>query len=200
MKQENHALKIEDLELKQTQADAIVSALEDFALELGYSKDRIDSLECRRRDGVIPYSHNFGGIGCVAFRDQYSACENTGFENADSTLAKYSKYDEECFRTDKGISKDSELTDAQLEELDEYRMNDTESTILFGLDMMLTGENSLNLRFTVCVKDSPYHRQYDDLLSHDVEFKTTRDLKAKLKKLLKNNFVRCFEKNLREAY
>jgi len=202
-----HALKIESVDINEKIADGIVEALKDFASSLKFRNERIEDLECRSRDGFSPYSHNKGGISCAAFRDQYSCqFETTGFKNADKTIEKYRKYNVEHFLNDNpAIPKDeSEWSDEQREKFDEYQMNDSESTVLYSLDAMYhgieRGVHSLNLRICVCVKDAPYHREYDDLISIDVRFKTVKSLENKLNKLLKRVDLKCFKQNLMEAY
>ncbi len=196
-----HAIKIEDLEMGRSYADAIVEELTDFALELGYSKDRLDELDCRSRDGFSPYSHNKGGIGAIAYVDQYNAeCEGTGFDNCDATLKKYADYDLESFLEKEGVTEMDYDNDDMRERFDEYRRSDDDATVLFGLDMMLLSDTELNLRFTVCAKDSPYHRKFDDLISIDISFKSIAGLKQKLARVLKRQDVKTFSSNLNEAY
>jgi len=191
----NHALKIEDLDLTKRTADAIVKAVQEFMLELGYTKERISELDCRRRDGFIPFSHNKGGLEAIAFIDLYSAYSmgGVGFDNADATIVKYYEY---CLES-LGLKDAKELTD---EQHDQIGQSCSEDTVLFSLDAMLIDEHTLNLRFCVCAKDTPYHRQYDDLIDIDVEFKNVTELKKKLKKLLKNEDIKMFSLNLDHAY
>jgi hypothetical protein len=193
----NHALRLERLNLDQNTADQITNALHVFLTDLGFSTDRISELECRSRDGFIPYTHNNGGLEAVAFTDQYIAhVMGTGFDNADATLEKYYHYDLEYFKQDNGLHEDHELTEKELEAFDEYRQNNSEATVLFSCDLMLTSETDLNIRLCVCVKDAPYHRQYDDLIDIDIEFNSASELKAKLNEVLKRQDVKCFGDNL----
>lgn len=201
-----HALKIERMPPKAaSMADQIVAELREFAESIDYSFDRISDLECRSRDGFIPHSHNYGGIECVAFRNQYSCCENTGFENTDETLRKGWECDLENFLADRPEypKSYSDLTDAQCEELDEYR-RESDDTVLFSLDIMHTGFergiHSINLRFCICAKDSPYHRKYDDLFEFDITFRTIESLKRQLAKIMRDRNVQKFSSNLREAF
>jgi hypothetical protein len=197
-----HPLKIEALDINKDRADQIEVIMHDFFTDLGFRTERIDSLECRSRDGFSPFSHNKGGLEAIAFRDQYMASmEGTGFENADKTLDKYEEYDRETFLTEVlKVDKSHEMNESEWEEYDEYRRNDEQSTVLFSTDLMLTSESSLNVRMCVCVKDAPYHRQYDDKIEVDVEFKTLKSLKSQLNKLLKRDDVKCFSDNLTDAY
>lgn len=207
MKKENHAFKLEQMDqLSIDQANEIKELLVEFCLHLGYSKDRIDDLECRSRDGFRPHSFNHGGIEAIAFTSQYSAYLNgTGFPNADETLSKGHDYDIECFKEDRGIPENQGLTEDQWEEFTEYIANDDQSDVLFSLDIMhtgfeLDGAQTLNFRFCICVKDAPYHRQYDDLIDIDIEFNSAGDLVSKLETLKTNKQVKLFASNLEDAY
>ena len=198
-----HALKIENINLEEKQANRLIEILKEFANELGYSQDRISDLECRRRDGFIPFSHNYGGIEAVAFGSQdYFQCEGTGFENADNTLEKYYEYDLENFEKENGPQ--DKWTEKQRDEFYEYRASDSEASILFSLDIMHQGIekgiHSLNLRLCVCVKDAPYHRTYDDLIEVNLTFRTFASLERQLAKLLRRKDFKTFESCLREAY
>lgn len=199
-----HALLIENLELDTAKADEIVEALKEFANDLGYSSDRINSLECRSRDGFIPHIHNYGGIECIAFGLPYSLPNGcTGFPNADATIEKYSQMNRDDYAEQIGVKED-DWNEEQREEFYEYESSDDEASILYSLDIMHTGIDkgihSLNLRFCVCVKDMPYHRKYDDKIEIDLSFKTINGLKGKLNKLLKRKDLKCFSNNLRDAY
>lgn len=197
----NHALKIEDLDLTEAKANSIVEVLKNFLVELGYSEERIGTLECRSRDGFSPYSHNKGGVEGIAFMMQDTSEQYLyQFPNALKTVQKYAKYSEEMFRKENNIPKDTELTEDQQEELWQWLGNDTESTILFSVDLMLTSENQLNVRACVCAKDAPYHRHFDDKIEKNIKFKTVTELKSKLKALLKTKKFDAFSDALSEAY
>jgi hypothetical protein len=203
-KSEIHALKIESLDIEVTVADQIESVLHNFLTDLGYSTDRIDPLECRSRDGFSPFSHNKGGLEAIAFKDQYYCqIEGTGFENADNTLNKYYDFDLENFERDTDLdlpSNRDDWTEDHWTAFDEYRQEDYQATVLFGCDLMLTGESELNIRLTICVKDAPYHRQYDDLIEVDLEFTSVKDLESQLESLIKRTDVTRFSHCLNETY
>lgn len=197
----SHALKIESLNITESKADLLKEVLEQFLTDLGYSNDRISNLECRSRDGFAPYSHNFGGLEAICFQDQYMARMNgMPFPNAEATLEKYYEYDFKYWLEQNDKPEDYEMTDSDWDNFDEYQMNDSEATCLYSVDLMLTSETSLNVRICVCVKDAPYHRQYDDLITFDIEFKTASGLKRKLDALLKNEQVKDFKKLVREGF
>lgn len=198
---EKHALKVENLEIPVSYAEEIVNTLRDFLTDLNFSDERIDSLECRSRDGFSAYSHNKGGLEAIAFQDAYNAhSSGTGFTNADATLEQYYKYDlERWLEENKHPSSDS-MNESDWESFDEYRMSDQEATVLYSCDLMLTSETELNIRICVCVKDAPYHRKFDDKLEFDIKFKSIAGLKQKLSRLLKNRDVLCFKQNVTEAY
>jgi hypothetical protein len=194
-----HALKIEALELTETKANAIVEAIRDFLLTLGYSEERISELECRSRDGFSPFSHNNGGLEAAMFSPMFTLPNGfTGFPNADATIEQHRDYDIKEFE-ERFSAKYEDFTEEQREEFYDAECND-DSTVLFSVDVMLNSENELNVRMCVSAKDSPYHRKYDDLVSVDVEFRSVSDLKAKLAKLLKRTEFGKFSDNLRDAY
>lgn len=197
-----HAIKIEDLSIDQKYADAIVEVLRDFLTDLGYSKDRINELESRRRDGFIPFSHNKGGLEAVAFVDQESVrgMGGTGFKNADATIEKYFEFDVEHFESEVFKARSETWTEEQRDKFYESRHEDDQATVLFSADLMLNSETELNVRLCVCVKDAPYHRQYDDKLEFDLEFESLAGLKRKLKALLNKADVKQFARNLMDAY
>lgn len=200
------ALKIEDLGMSELDANRIIQSFKNFAREIGYSEDRISDLECRSRDGFYSYSHNKGGIECVAFRDQYmTQLQGTGFKNADKTLDLYESYDVDLFINEYKYPKDpNKWTDTQRETFDASRNEDSEATIMFGFDLMYMGKegskHQANLRFTVCVKDAPYHRQYDDLISIDIEWDFHNKLDQILNGILQRTDVKLFSSNVEEAY
>lgn len=206
LKLKDHALKLEELDIKQDTADSIVSVLTNFVSMLGFSKDRIENLDCRRQDGFIPYSHNMGGISCVAYQDQESAYINssgTGFANADATIERYRDMDIKNFEESFGVKYDK-WSEVQQNEFEESRTSDDQLNILYGLDIMYKGfsneMHSINLRFTVCVKDAPYHRQYDDLIDINLEFKHVESLKNKLIIIFKRKDVKQFSKCLNDSF
>lgn len=194
-----HAIKLEDLELTLKQADEYIEVMREFLEELNYSSNRIDSFECRRRDGFFPHSHNKGGLEGICYRDQYSACENTGFENTDKVLERGYKYDLESFLEDRKITELDYDNDSQLQDFDEYRQS-SDDTIQFQARIMMTSETTANVDFFVSASDSPYHRSSDDKLKIEIEFKSPVGMKRKLNALLKNSFVKCLANNVREGF
>ena len=196
-----HAFKTEDLNMTKEEADKVLNVLREFLDNLGYHESRIDNLECRRRDGFIPYSHNYGGLEAVAFSDQLTMYFNmTGFEEADATLEKYYQYEMDNYKESHNIPKDAELTDDQRDEMEQGYSEDDQATVLISTDIMLTSDNSLNVRMCICVKDAPYHRQYDSKIDKDFNFKNHKDLKSKLDKFLKTKDAKRFSSNLSLAY
>lgn len=195
------ALKLESLSMKPVKALRIETALVSFLESLGYRDERISALECRSRDGFIPYGHDKGGFEAIAFRDQASCDQGVGteFENANATLDKYALFDVEMYAKEKNLGAYETWSDNEQEAFYEWRDNE-ESTVLFSTDLMLTSENSLNVRMCVCVKDAPYHRQYDDKLEFDITFNTVTELKTKLEKILKKKAVVQFIDNVEEAF
>jgi len=194
-----HALKLEDLEITLKVANEYLEIMRAFLEELSFGRDRIGPFECRSRDGFISFSHNKGGLEGVCYRDQYSACENTGFEKTDIVLEKSSEYDRECFFKDKGIPKNTILSEEQENDLAEYSQ-DSDDTIQFQARIMFTSETSANVDFYVSASDSPYHRSSDDSFETSINFKTPNGLKKKLNALKKHPFVICMKKNVRGGF
>jgi hypothetical protein len=197
---ETHALKLEDLEIRLEVANEYVEVMRDFLSELGFSDERIDSFECRHRDGYSPYSHNKGGIEGIAYRGQTDCCQNTGFENTDEVLERNSNYLLETFAKENGldVSKYDGWTDEQLNNWWEYERSD-EDTVQFQARIMFTSETTANVDLYVSASDSPYHRRSDDKLEIEIEFKSVNGLKQKLNRLKKNAFVARLAKNVREG-
>lgn len=194
-----HALKLEELELTLKQADEYVEVMRDFLDDLNYSADRIESFECRRRDGYFPHSYNMGGLEGICYRDAYSTCENTGFVGADNALNRGYEYDLETFLEDRKLDALDYDNEAQLTEFDEYRQSG-EDTVQFQARIMMTSETTANVDFYVSASDSPYHRKSDDKLELTIEFKSPAGMKRKLASILKQDFVTRFERNIREAF
>lgn len=193
-----HSLKLEALNIGRGYADEIEQELRDFLDNVGFSKERIEALECRSRSGFISYSHNKGGLGAVAFRDQSSCCENTGFVETDKRLTQYSEQSHNEFLKDNALTEIDYDNEEMRERYDDYMRSD--DTVIFSIDLMMTDDHTLNVRCTVGAKDSPYHRQFDDLLELDITFKTIKGLKQKLNRLLKHSFIKCMKTNLKEAF
>jgi len=201
-KEKPHNIKIEDLEMSKEYADQIESELSDFLEDLGFSKDRIEGLECRSRDGFSAYSHNKGGLGAISYLDRNSLPNGSlGFKNADATIEKYADMDLKNFAEENSISEDyNEWSEEQQNAFSEYQHNGEENSILLSVDMMLNSDTELNIRMCVCVKEAPYHRQYDDLIEFNIEFKSLAGLNQKLNRILKNRDVMKFEQNMRDAW
>jgi hypothetical protein len=203
-RKEKHALKLEDLEISLKIADQYVEVMRDFLQDdLSFNKDRVESFECRRRDGYFPYSYNKGGLEGICYRDQLSAYQNTGFENTDSVLSKYADYNLEAYCKDNQLDMQTyaDWTDEQREawyEVEQEYFGD--DTIQFQARIMMTSETTANVDFYVSASDSPYHRSSDDKLEVEISFKSPAGMKRQLKKLLKNKFVARLERNVREGW
>lgn len=198
---EKHPIKLEDLEMSLKLGDEYVEVMRDFLESIGFSSDRIDSFECRRRDGYFPHSYNKGGLEGVAYRDQYSACENTGFPETDAALSRARDYSIECFADENSLDPKTygDWTDEQREACHEYESSGND-TIEFQARVMMTSETTANVDLYVSASDSPYHRSSDDKLELEIEFKSPAGMKRKLNSILKNHFAKCMSKNLQEAF
>lgn len=197
----SHALLFEDLGLREVTASAIVRELRSFAESLGYTKDHIENLECRARDGFIPHAHNHGGLGCLAHAGQASLSPgDTGFKGLDKALNRALDFDIADAEERYG-KKHVDFSTDELDEFEEAR-SESEDTVLFSLDMMHTGvtrgRQTINLRFCLCASDSPYHRKFDDKIEANITFKTVAELKTKLAKIRKTKQVEKFSRLVSE--
>lgn len=203
VQKEKHPLKLEDLNISLKIGNEYVEVIREFLEALSFSSDRIDNVECRRRDGYIPHSYNEGGLEGICYRDQSSTCENTGFKNADEVLSQNAQYNLKCFAEENGldVALYGEWTEEQLESWynveSEYSQDDT---IQFQARVMFTSETTANVDLYVSASDSPYHRKSDDRLELEIEFKSPKGLARKLKTILKHKFVQKFEQNVREGF
>lgn len=195
-----HALKLDDLDIPLHVANEYVDVITEFLDGLNFSSDRIEAFECRSRSGYIPFSHNKGGLEGIAYRDQYSACENTGFKGTDAALARGYKYDLECWMEENKHPSTDSMNDADFEAFDEWRQNSDQDTIQFQARVMLTSETTANVDFYVSASDSPYHRKSDDKLELSIEFKSPAGLKRKLKTIARHAFVQKLACNVREGF
>ena len=199
-----HAIKLDDLDLTLKVANEYVSVMTEFLESIGFSSDRIDAFESRRRDGYIPFSHNKGGIQGICYRDQHSTCQNTGFKKTDAVLAEYSQYAVDAFKEENPQLKDVRYCDWSNDDQD--RLADfefeyaSEDTIQFQARIMMTSETTANVDLYVSASDTPYHRQSDDKLELTIEFKTPAGMRRKLNAILKNEFVQTFSKNVNEGF
>ena len=192
-----HALKLEELNLKINKANKIVAVLNEFLTDLEFDQERIEPIECRRRDGFIPYSHNKGGLQAISYIDQVHAeVEKTGFINTDKTLDKYYENDLKSFLEDNKLN---ELTEEDYESFDDYRSSGND-TVMFSAQLVLNDDNNLTIFLDVSAKDSPYHRQYDDRLEFKVNFKTVKSLQKQLADILLDENVLTFKANISEAW
>jgi len=194
-----HPIDLNELNISLKTANDYVEVIKDWLSQLNFSSDRIDSFECRGRDGFIPSGHNNGGLEGIAYQSQYSACENTGFENTDTVLTKGYAYDLECYLADNKLPKDVELTEDQLEAFHNYQ-SESDDTIQYQARVMFTSETTVNVDFYISASDSPYHRHSDDRLELELKFRTPNGLKRQLTKILKNPFVSRFARQVSEGY
>ena len=196
-----HSIKIESLAMKEEYADKIELTINNFLLELGFNEERIEALECRSRDGFIASSHNKGGLAAASFQSlRYLQYEDTGFKNTDKTIEEYYQYDLDCYKEQHGLCLKEELPEEHYESFDDY-MFESDDTVMFSCDIMLIDSVNLNIRICIGAKDTPYHRQYDDLISIDINFKDEKDLERQFKEVIENNEdVQLFINNLEEAY
>lgn len=195
-----HAIKIEDLDLSQNEADKLEIVCHNFLSDLGYSNDRIEAIECRRYDGFIPYSHNKGGLVARSYMLQNCLPNgSTGFDNTDKVLERYEEQDLKDFLSDHNLTELDYDNEALLAQWYDYRQN-SDDTIEIMARIMFNSETECTLYISVSASDTPYHRSSDDYMEESIEFKNASDLKNKLNEYLKESFIECFKDNLTEAF
>lgn len=202
MKNTQHALDLDSLYLPLATANQYVDVVTEFFKTLHFNDERIEAIECRRRDGFIPHSYNNGGLQAITYRTQYECCQDTGFENTDKVLEKYSGYNLDYF-----IEEHPELKDVQYSEWSEEMQGalhndeaECDDTVQFQVRVMFTSETTANVDFYVSASDTPYHRSSDDKLELEVTFKSPAGLAKKLKALLKDKFVARLATNVRAGF
>ncbi len=195
-----HAIKIEDLDITTEQADAMEVIFHNALRDMGYSKDYIEAVECRHRDGFKPYAHNKGGLEARCYLDQYTAnLMYTGFTNTDEVLDKNEKYDLECFLLENELTEIDHDNEEQLQQYNEYCQN-TNDTVEFMTRFMVLSENEVTLFMSVSASDSPYHRTSDDNKEIKIKFKTLSQLEIKIKKAISGHFAKAMKSNIIESY
>lgn len=199
MKNKEHAIKIEELDITTEQADAMEVIFHNALRDMGYSKDRIKAFECRHRDGFAPYAHNKGGLEARCYRDQYSAMNSTGFTKTDKVLADGELYDLECFLEENSLTELDYVNEEQLQQYNEYRQN-SDDTVEFMTRFMVNSENEVTLFMSVSASDSPYHRTSDDSKEISIKFKTLSQLETKIKKAISGYFAKAMKSNIIESY
>lgn len=187
-----HALKIEEYDVPLNVMEQIKDVLENVANDLGLS-ERIDEIECRRRDGFIPYSSNKGGIRSSGYNTingvMGSGCFS-GSKKFNDLIQKY--YDEREGDVEKEfIDEHGEITDDNrdsfYELLNESFDSDYDSICVEYQGRYLgyeKGIHTIELNVFLSLTDAPYFRSSDDDLGITITFKdvTSKSFKNKLKK------------------
>ena len=202
-----HAIKIEDLDKPKKYWDDIAEVLQDFLKDgIGFMNEWIEELECRRRDGFIPFSHNKGGYRGYHYGNQmdYYICPTYNFDKFNKACEhSYNYHIESCLEYDKDIDMDKEAFNKALDndenwalELrNQYEMEmlgDEYCSTFFECMMKIVDDNNIEVSFFLCASDAPYHRGYDDSIEFDIEFSSINELKNKLNKILDDNRVKEF--------
>jgi hypothetical protein len=197
---------------KKTQkivADAITEAMEYCEI---WNKPEIEALECRSRDGFIPYPHNHGGFEINGFTDLmsiYGSGNYPAHEGARKEIDRQIDYSVDCAKEDycklKGITleylnsiisgDDHKEREEYLDYQDEYLRGD-DNSIMYQVRFMYHGVergiHSASLSVAVNT-EGPYHRSSiswapnvfcEGAKEVEITWKIDSSLKAKLKKAL----------------
>lgn len=197
-----NALKIENLNYTEAQANEIIEVLKDFLInDIGYLRDRVQDIECRRRSGFIPYSNNKGGLQAHEYRCQldFYFCPTTNFEKFNNACEHTYNYLIDFMLEEEKIDKETYENGINNDDLDMIRLRE-EVEQSYGeyeavcLETMLKMENtgSLYVAFFLNASDAPYFRRYDDKIEFDVNFSTINELKEQLDKITDDKKVQEF--------
>jgi hypothetical protein len=197
----NLAIKNESLEYSNEYALEVNKVLKCFIEENFMIHEAwVNEIECRRRDGFIPYSNNMGGYtscnyGCQ-LHDYFCP---TGFENYDKVCVDTYDYVTKCYLEDRKISieeynkaLDNNCTD-MISIRDEIEMGFGEyEGSCYKAMLKLEHEDTLYVAFTLSASDAPYFRNYDDIIEFEITFNNANELKQKLNNLLSHSDVNAF--------
>jgi hypothetical protein len=166
-----------------------------------------EELECRSRDGFMPFDHNRGGVRILGFSDvrcimgsgtipnnkqASKAIEGQDTQNREYALEALNEKHGTKFTTNDNLPEDmqNELWEIQDE-------GSSEDSILFYIQAKYEGSvNGVHtLYVTACINwESPYHRSHISWLpdfvtesskSVEIKFKNATELRTRLKKALK---------------
>ena len=192
----NHAIKIENLYIKETTADLMINTFKDILLELGFNDDRINPIECRSRDGFIPHSHNHGGINGVCFTSN-SGLRGGGYDYGDGIIQKWDDIINKMYHDDHPGKlrflnqfwarkrKTSALMDRVLDHYYEYIDGDSDyDSTMFEVRFMVLEDGSVNVGVFGCTSDAPYFRGSDYNKSENFKFGSSDRFKADVLKFL----------------
>lgn len=195
----NHAIKIESLDKPQEYWDKVGELVKEFLIdELNFTDNRVQEIECRSRDGFMPYSSNKGGYQAHSYGSQLDAYfEPTDFEEYDKLCVE--TYDEKLKDAlkennltqevyDKGISNDDKDILAIREEFEQY-CSDYDSS---AIQAMFKIENDTTIYFYVGIggRDAPYFRSFESSFDHEITFDSIEELETKLETLTECEKVR----------
>lgn len=191
----SRAHKFEDLVTGKTYLDQLPqfeNVLREFLEELYvggdfYDQD-IESLDCRRRDGFIPHSHNHGGLERSWLTDlsglwgSGSSCGSVEFDKRVETIIESSLKDARVEAARQGIIDENEINEFEYEFLN--------TPVYVGVRAMYEGKatNGVHtLMVYVGGNISEYHGPFGsgstDFAEYEVRFRTVNGLRNQLKRL-----------------
>lgn len=195
----NHAIKIENLSRPKEYWDKVSVILKDFLSEMNFIDYRINEIECRSRDGFMPYSSNKGGYQAYAYGSSLDAfIEPTGFKEYDKLCLKtYNEKEKDAIKEanitrkkyEKGIANDDS---DMLSIRDDFEMNYCGDYDSSAITMLLKVENDNTIYFYVGIggQDAPYFRSFESSFDHEITFDSIKELKLKLEALKESDNVK----------
>lgn len=194
-----HAIKIEDLKIEKNKADLMIETFREILDDLGFQYDRIEKVECRKRDGFIPYFHNKGGLMGRAFIDNASLV-GMGYDYGDDILSKWHNSMIDSYKEDhsgkfkyleKYRNSDKEKTNLyyKVEEhfynyIDDYESD--YSTTMFEVRFMVLDDETIDVDVFGCTNDAPYFRSSDYNEHKNFKFKDAENFKNEVMQFLDN--------------
>jgi hypothetical protein len=191
-----NAIKIEDLDMNEDQATIMLEAFRDILEEIEFSPERIDEIECRSRDGFIPYSHNKGGLQGYSYHLNHHL-SGSGYDYGDGVIQKWYERQIELYRGDHpgkmryleqfwdNKRKDSSLMQKVLDHYYEYIDGDGDyDTTQISVRFMVQPDGSVDVDVFGSTSDAPYHRSSDYNKHENFTFKDTESFKKEVMKFL----------------
>jgi len=140
---------------------------------------QIEAIECRTRDGFIPYSQNKGGYEIELPLHSCQVCDIDFYDEYN----EYMEYLHDC------LSDEEKLMDDEAQS-DRINAMDDEAMALIYFSIQLNDENTATIKFGVYFSDAPYFRKETDkdtVNEEEIEFNSVTELSDKLNKFIKEN-------------
>jgi hypothetical protein len=186
----------------QSKLDALIKELVTEAAEAFDSEPNIEAVECRARDGFMPFSHNCGGWEATAF-DYLNHGLSYSSKEANAQIEKTMQQAMEYGLSEMGLPKDTKWADLNLSEEQEEALREHEDSYLEDETIMVSfrvlyhgvdenGKHSASVSAAINW-EAPYHRSHiswmpgfkcETAKEVEVTWKNLREAKTKIKAAL----------------